>query len=160
MNIFVLDHSPEKAARYHCDQHVVKMILESAQMLCTAAIAHGIQAPYRPTHVKHPCTLWIGQSSANWDWLVALAAALNQEYKRRFGHTTDHKSWTVITQLEKPRSFPQHHLTPFAQAMPEKYRNPADTVAAYRAFYIGEKASFATWKYSEQPAWFRLRDNS
>lgn len=160
MNIFVLDGAPHKAARYHCDRHVVKMILESAQILCTVAHKYGLDAPYRATHHNHPCTLWAGESSANWDWLVALSAALNQEYRSRFNHTVDHKSWTVISHLEKPRSFPETTLTPFAQAMPEKYRAATDPVAAYRAFYIGEKASFATWKHSDQPDWFILRDNS
>ena len=54
MNIFILDNNIEKCARYHCDQHVVKMILESVQILCTALNKKGMQTPYRSTHVKHP----------------------------------------------------------------------------------------------------------
>ena len=34
MNIFALAKSPEVSAQMACDKHVVKMILESAQMLC------------------------------------------------------------------------------------------------------------------------------
>ena len=36
MNIFVLDKDPHIAAQMHCDRHVPKMIVESAQMLSTA----------------------------------------------------------------------------------------------------------------------------
>lgn len=154
MNIFVLDTDPRIAATYHCDQHVVKMILESAQMLCTVSHQHGTPAPYRPTHSKHPCTLWIAQSKSNWHWLVALAAGLNDEYKLRYGHINDHKSWKVITQLACPPTLPEKGLTPFAQTMPDQYKVPGDAVAAYRAFYRGDKASFAAWRHSPAPEWF------
>ena len=36
MNIFILDNDPVIAAQMQCDKHVVKMIVESAQMLSTA----------------------------------------------------------------------------------------------------------------------------
>lgn len=39
MNIFVLSEGPVEAARMQCDKHVVKMIVETAQMLCT--VGHG-----------------------------------------------------------------------------------------------------------------------
>ena len=58
MNIFILDKDPKTAAEYHCDKHVLKMILETAQMLCTAHWETGGQAPYRATHKNHPCTKW------------------------------------------------------------------------------------------------------
>ena len=84
MNIFVLDTDIEICSQYHADQHVVKMILESAQMLCTVLNKNGIRAPYRSTHSNHPCTLWAGASLENWRWLRDLALALNQEYRYRF----------------------------------------------------------------------------
>ena len=46
MNIFVLDRSPQAAAQMQCDRHVVKMVLESAQMLCTAVNLLGGESPY------------------------------------------------------------------------------------------------------------------
>ena len=153
MNIFVVDEDPEIAAQQLCDKHVVKMILESAQMLCTVAHEHGFEAPYRKTHPKHPCTLWVGRSKANWDWLMRHALAMCAEYTRRYGKT--HKSRSVIDwclwqgiKIE----FPEKGLTPFAQAMPPQYKNEC-AVTAYRAYYHGEKASFATWK-SEVPQWW------
>lgn len=154
MNIFVLDLNPYIAAQYHCDQHVVKMLLETAQMLCTVRHKLGLDAPYRATHAKHPCTLWIGESRANWEWLVELGRGLNEEYKRRYNKSIDHKSWLIIEQLECPEAIPDGELTQFAQAMPDEYKVPGDPVAAYRLFYIKDKSSFAQWRYSEVPEWF------
>lgn len=65
MNIFVLDTDTKKCARYHCDQHVVKMILESVQILCTALNKKDISTPYKSTHQKHPCVLWVEYSYDN-----------------------------------------------------------------------------------------------
>jgi hypothetical protein len=155
MNIFILDLNPSLAAQYHCDQHVIKMLLESAQMLCTVARQHGFDPPYRSTHAKHPCTLWLGESRANWAWLIDLSRGLNNEYRKRYNKSVDHKSWMVIQQLECPEEIPDSGLTQFAQAMPDEYKVPGDPVAAYRTFYIKDKAAFAEWRYSEAPPWFQ-----
>lgn len=153
MNIFVLDRDIRTCARYHADQHVVKMILESIQMLCTVLHEHGIDAPYKPTHAHHPCTLWTGASLANWIWLRTLALNLNDEYRYRFDHEEDHRSAQVARSLPPP-PLVDRGLTPFAQAMPERYRVPGDAVQAYRNFYIGEKSAFATWTKHDPPRWF------
>ena len=84
MNIFVLDKDIVKCAEYHCDQHANKMILESVQMLCTALNKKGFSTPYKSTHIKHPCVLWVEASYDNFEWLKDLAIALNDEYKYRF----------------------------------------------------------------------------
>ncbi len=81
MNIFVLDEDIEQCAQYHCDQHVVKMILESVQMLCTALNKKGFVTPYKSTHVNHPCVLWVEESFDNFLWLKKLAIELNTEYR-------------------------------------------------------------------------------
>lgn len=154
MNIFVLDYDIEKCAGYHADQHVVKMILESAQMLCTVLNKCGIQAPYRSTHLHHPCTLWSGDSLDNWRWLQTLALALNEEYKFRFEHQKDHKSALIVRALPDP-PIGSRGLTEFAQAMPDEFKCPGDTVRAYRRFYIAEKARFATWTKRPVPEWFK-----
>ena len=151
MNIFVVDEDPEIAARQLCDKHVVKMILETAQMLCTVAASQGHDTPYRATHAKHPCTLWAAKSADNWSWLLQHGLAMCSEYSRRYGRT--HKSEQVIMWCARlMMTFPESNLTPFAQAMPHKYRNEC-AVTAYRAYYHGEKASIATWK-SEVPQWW------
>jgi len=152
MNIFVLHIDPEKAAKMACDKHVVKMILETAQMMCTVVASYGHNTPYRSTHAKHPCTIWAGQSRANWDWLVEYGMELCKEYTNRYSKV--HKSqsvieWCAMTHIDLP-NIPR---TPFAQAMPPQYRNDC-VVTAYRAYYHGEKAGFATWK-TQAPDWWR-----
>ena len=154
MNIFVLDRNITTCARYHADQHVVKMILESAQMLCTVVNEAGGQSPYKSTHPQHPCTLWAGASLANWLWLQRLALALNDEYRYRYRKDVDHKSATVVRNLALP-GLAEIGLTEFAQAVPEQYRVPGDAVLAYRRFYIAEKAHFARWTRRRSPRWFR-----
>ena len=106
MNIFILDENPAKAAKYHCNKHVVKMILESAQMLSTVhwhylyediknknlprifkrqrdkleyIKAHSpleLHPPYKMTHIHHPCTIWSTMSYGNYMWHIELAQAL------------------------------------------------------------------------------------
>ena len=151
MNIFVLDEKPDVAASMLCDKHVVKMILETAQMLCTVASQQGHETPYRATHAKHPCTIWTAQSRANWQWLVKHGIAMSKEYTRRYGKV--HKSQSVIEYCNNLNlRFPKDTLTPFAQAMPPQYKNEC-AVTAYRAYYHGEKSGFATWKTST-PKWW------
>ncbi len=78
MNIFVLDKDIRKCAEYHCDQHVVKMIRESAQLMCTAMNKKGMHTPYKSAHANHPCVLWVERSFENFLWLKVLATALNE----------------------------------------------------------------------------------
>ena len=153
MNIFVLDHDIRRCAQSHCDQHVSKMVLESVQMLCTALNAKGFNTPYRSTHMKHPCTLWVGASYDNFEWLTELAVELNREFRFRYERDKDHASIAVLRQLEKLR-FERNGLTEFAQAMPDTYKRPGDAVSAYRDFYLGDKAAFASWKRRPAPDWW------
>lgn len=147
MNIFVLDTDPSLAAQYHCDKHVVKMILESAQMLSTA-LGQG----YRPTHPNHPCTLWVKQSRENAEWLIQLVSFLNIEWQLRYKHADCHKSYKLIISIRKRLDvLPSNGLTPFALAMPDEYKQ-ADPVAAYRAYYH-TKRDIATW-LNGAPYWW------
>lgn len=159
MNIFVLDTDIKTCARYHCDQHVVKMILESAQMLCTTLNRRGLQTPYRPTHVNHPCVLWLDESYDNFLWLKDLALELNREYRFRYDKGCDHASVRIIHDIEHYR-YTSRGLTEFAQAMPEQYKVPGDAVRAYRNFYRGEKLGFAAWTRRPKPDWVEnLKEN-
>ena len=153
MNIFILDQDIEQCARYHCDQHVGKMVLESTQILCTALNKKGMETPYRSTHVKHPSVLWAEESLDNFRWLVQLTTELNREFCWRFDRKDDHASMKVLRQVEHSK-FENKGLTEFPQAMPDQYKVPGDPVSAYRAFYIGDKARFARWKKREVPDWF------
>ena len=147
MNIFVLDANPAYAAQAHCDKHVPKMILESAQMLSTV-----LGGPYKPTHANHPCTQWVAESRQNAEWLWLLADALNCEYKDRFNHERNHKSWDAIEPSWRAiKTLPDVGLTPFAQAMPEEFKCD-DAVDAYRAYY--KSKPFAQWRHTVEPYWW------
>ncbi|AEY00653.1 hypothetical protein GU3_04480 [Oceanimonas sp. GK1] len=152
MNIFILDNNIERCAEYHCDQHVVKMILESVQILCTALNKKGFETPYKSTHVKHPSVLWVEASYDNFQWLTRLTEALNAEYRYRYRKDTDHKSMPVLAQIQQFQ-YPAIGLTEFAQAMPDQYKVPGDAVQAYRNFYLGDKMKFARWTRREIPHW-------
>ena len=152
MNIFILDKDIEKCAQYHCDQHVVKMILESVQMLCTALNKKGFTTPYKSTHMKHPCVLWVESSFENFLWLKKLTLALNAEYRFRFERDADHKSVFVLNEISN-YNYENRGFTEFAQAMPDKYKVSGDAVKAYRQFYLGEKMGFANWTKREVPQW-------
>lgn len=154
MNIFILDKNIDKCARYHCDQHVVKMILESVQIMCTALNKKGMVTPYKSTHMQHPCVLWVEQSYDNFMWLHDLAVALNNEYRFRFQKETEHKSIAVLKKIIQYQ-YESRGLTEFAQAMPDKYKVPNNPVKAYRQFYLGEKMHFARWTKRRIPAWVR-----
>ncbi len=152
MNIFAVDKDPKISAQQLCDKHVVKMILESAQMLCSA-YPNG-DAPYKRAFYNHPCTIWARESQENYEWLLTHAYAMCQEYTRRYGKV--HKSIDAIEWCGKnyiKLRLPQKGLTKFAQAMPEQYKNKC-SVTAYRSYYNGEKAGFAKWKKRETPKWF------
>ncbi len=154
MNIFVLDPEPTQAAIYHCNRHVVKMVLESAQMLCTNLNLKHIDTPYKSCHMNHPCTIWARQTRSNYEWLCDLGLSLGMEYTHRYGK--EHKSQSVIEYCYKYIStFPEGPLTPFAQAMPDVYKC-TDSVQAYRNYYLGEKKDFAIWSKREVPEWFQL----
>ena len=153
MNIFILDSDIKKCAQYHCDQHVVKMILESVQLLCTALNKKGFVTPYKSTHAKHPCVLWVEESYDNFLWLRDLTFELNEEYKYRYDKPSDHKSIAVLKEISA-YTFESIGLTPFPQAMPDQYKVADDAVLAYRNFYLGDKAAFAKWTRRTPPQWF------
>lgn len=154
MNIFVLSEDPVEAAQYQCDRHAVKMVLESGQMLATVCHQHGIAAPIKMTHPKHPCTLWAGEAAENYAWLWRHMGALLHEYHLRYGKVHAFTALHGWLWANKPALPPRGAPTPFAQAMPEQYRVPGDAVAAYRAYYNAEKAHFCKWKLGNIPPWF------
>lgn len=153
MNIFLLDKNPEKCARYHCDKHVVKMIVESAQMLCTAHWQTGSKAPYEPTHVNHPCNLWVRESIDNYNFLCKLAFALCKEYTFRYGRI--HQTQKVVDWCIKNKPLIlRKGLTKFAQAMPEIYRGK-DSFKSYRDYYKNEKKGILKYTKTKKPRWLK-----
>lgn len=168
MNIFVLDEQPQIAAAYHCDKHVSKMLIESAQMLSTCwhvlapdtirvestgfVIVRTGARLYKPFQPTHPCSKWVRRSVANYAWLHKLACGLAAEYRLRY--RSEHATSELLHGLRNaPLAITYEDLTPFEQCMPDKYRGD-DAVRAYREYYVREKARFATWKNAAIPFWF------
>lgn len=143
MNIFFLDWNPQIAARYHCDKHVVKMIIETAQLLYSAHWMLESPLPataYKLAHKNHPCAIWVRQSLTNYMWLCSLGWWLCKEYQFRYGETKTHKSEAHILWLlnHPPRGIPNLEMTNPALAMPDVYKT-GDPIQAYKTFYIESK---------------------
>lgn len=165
MNIFYLDKNPSTCAQYHCDKHVVKMVLETAQLLCTAhRVLDGdnddfTNKLYKKTHVNHPCALWVRQSSNHYQWLYELFKELSNEYTKRYGKT--HLSWQKFKDLLKvtPKNIKNQEFVDPPQCMPDQYKCD-NTVKAYKNYYIGEKVYFAKWnKLNNIPEWWPNEKN-
>ena len=176
MNIFVLDKDPKVAAKEHCDKHVVKMIVESAQMLSTAhRILDGtpVKKPsksgktmqwhyeltderdhkmYKAVHMKHPCTLWTMESSENYHWHWRLFNSLCDEYIFRYKkvHKTDYLLRGAL--LQEPQNLPQGELTPFRLAMFEDCKGP-DPIESYRTYYHAKQFKMV-WTKRPTPKWW------
>ena len=159
MNIFYLDRDPVVAAQMMCDKHVVKMILESAQMLCTAhRVLDGEEYAnkmglYKMAHKNHPSTIWVRSSFYNYRWLFKHYDALMEEYTYRYGKT--HATSRLRDALLRP---PKNISLSDAggdppQCMPD-YCKGEDTVLAYQNYYILEKSGFAKWTKREAPVFF------
>lgn len=144
MNIFFLSLNPKEAARLHCDKHVVKMIIESAQLLYSA---HWMLNPedlhagaYKIAHKNHPCSIWVRQSISNYMWLASLGWWLCKEYQYRYGEHKKHKTEDHIVWLinHPPKSIPVCGFTNPVLAMPDEYKleNP---IEAYKLYYIESK---------------------
>ena len=164
MNIFVLDGDPERAAQYHCDRHVVKMILESVQIMNTALDSRGLSdyTFYGSTHVGHPCVKWAAESWNNMEWLLQLTHYLNKEYRRRYENSENHSSYQKVLDnwYDDGWLLPAEDegYTEFAQAMPDDVKN-ADAIRAYRDYYQQYKATedwFAYEKSRSEPEWLSV----
>lgn len=181
MNIFYLDKDAKTAAHYHLDKHVVKMILEYAQLMSTAhRLLDGVESiarinnrnrrvwtlsdhreplVYKPVSWNHPSAVWVRQDLSHYQWLWNLASELCQEYRYRYGGTNDkqHKTSVVIQNLSfAPNNIPRNGIfTEPPQAMPEDVKVPGNSVEAYRNYYRKYKKPFATWKIREVPFWYK-----
>jgi len=157
MNIFYLHKDPVEAAKLQYNKHVVKMILESAQMLCTAhheIMGDDADVPYKRAHVNHPSTIWARRSAQNYVWLYDHFVALAQEYKKRYGK--DHLSYTKCEPYLRflPGGLPYTGFTQPPQAMPDEYKDEC-SLQAYWNYYINDKKHIANLNkeklYEERP---------
>jgi hypothetical protein len=135
------------------------MILESAQLLCTAinTVASDKITPYKSTHVSHPCTIWAGASVGNWLWLYDLMISLELEWNYRWQHDKSHQS---VSDLCKADVFdkaitllPAGPMTEPPKCMPSLYHIPNDTVASYRYYYKVSKHNLLHYTRRPKPEW-------
>jgi hypothetical protein len=154
MNIFVLDEDPKTCAKMHCDKHCVKMILETAQLLCGVHHTIGNEAPYKLSHRNHPCSIWVRECLENYVWLCDLGIELCKEYTYRYGRR--HKSQDIIEWcvINLPNIRENGELTPFKLAMPDECKINEDPVSSYRKYYVDFKSGFAKWKNRDTPQWY------
>jgi len=148
MNLFYLDRDPVIAASYHYDKHKVKMVLEAAQMLCTAHHCYGSSAqkanvPYRQAHLNHPSTVWVRKSRTTYLWAYEYMIALGKEYTKRYG-----KEHLTIIKCRDFLSTPPVHIqgdewVEPPQCMPDEYKVPGDSIMAYWNYYEQDKYKIA-----------------
>ena len=176
MNIFYLDHNVVECAKMHNDKHVVKMILEYAQLLSTAhrvldgTLTDGFSSSgrrkkiyvladnrdtilYSATHINHPSAVWVRQSDANYAWLYRMFVALMDEYTYRYGKT--HACERLSDALSyRPKNIVRKEFTEPTPAMPDELKVPGDSKSSYRSYYKTSKTHLANWKNRPVPEWF------
>ncbi len=183
MNIFWLDEDLELCARYHCDKHVVKMIVEYAQLLSTA---HRVldssskktelsknnriverflledknlnSSLYKASHIKHPCGIWIRERVGNYNCLYKLFVYLHKEFVYRYENT--HSTFEKLSKIliNPPKNIDQNievNCSSIPLCMPDEYKVNS-YIQSYRNFYIyGKTKAFnVTWKNREVPKWY------
>ena len=161
LNIFYLDKDPIVAAKSQCDKHIVKMPLESAQMLCTAhRVLDNIdvlagQHLYKATHINHPSSIWVRENKEHYMWLYEHFIALCQEYTNRYGkqHLCFTKFNLVLSHL--PKNLPYSKFVDPPTCMPDYCKVDRDTVSSYRKYYVTEKRHIAEWK-TKKPEWYEV----
>lgn len=173
MNIFALDSNPKLAAQYHVDRHVIKMILESCQLLSTAhrmldgeekiiltqkgrkkkVWVHPTQDSflYSATHINHPSAIWCRQNVAQYIWLAQLTKELCKEYTYRYGKIHKCEQIGLVDWFVNniPENIKLVHPISFVlptPAMPDYCKVPGDVVQSYRNYYINEKQRMHSWK--------------
>jgi hypothetical protein len=168
MNLFILSLIQKEIAEAMMDKHVSKILLEAVQMLCTAKRLVDPdddvnQCLYKMAHKNHPVTIWCRKSRANFEWTLDLIDELHAEWIYRYGHpeTKVHKAYWIAAilrdRLPSAEMFEEEGLTPFALAMPEKYKSD-DPIASYRNYYMSpEKQRIASWKKKRpKPDWYNI----
>lgn len=161
MNLFKLHENPVIASTLMCDRHVIKMILETAQLLSTAHyVLDGSSPAYKPTHKNHPSAVWVRESINNYMWAYEHLEALCDEYTHRYGKV--HKTEGHLDSLSvPPNNLCDEDDTPLRLAMPDYLKElyGSDPVTAYRMYYSIHKRIFKdgkvpTWTNRPIPSWY------
>ena len=159
MNIFFLHEMPEISAEMLCDKHIPKMLVETCQMLSTAYQRHmgEHEGLYKPAYPKHPMTIWVGDSRANFDWAFDHAVAISQQFRQRYNK--ERKSSRILEILADEYQAENVNITDIGfteppQCMPDDYKDE-NYIQAYRDYYWYDKQYFAKWnKGIDAPAWW------
>jgi hypothetical protein len=179
MNIFYLDNDTATCAEMHNDKHVVKMILEYAQLLSTAhRVLDGTiidrlspsgrkqkayvladnreSALYSATHINHPSAVWVRKTHQNYMWLADLLGQLCSEYTHRYEktHKVERDGLLKVLQTNLPKKIPIGPFTQPTPAMPDEVKIAGDSIKSYRNYYINNKAHLASWKKRSTPGWY------
>lgn len=154
MNVFVLDENMKKSAEYTCDKHVVKMITEHVQLLCTTYYYCNMKqySPYKLSHYNHPIGKWLRSSLSNWIWLRDYTLILYDEYKYRYNNR-NHKAGEICKSLIIP-NIEDKGFTKMPCSMPNIYKEDS-IVQSYRNYYNGEKLRFAKYTKRNKPYWLK-----
>lgn len=175
MNIFYLDWNTEICSQYHCDKHVVKMIIEYAQLMSTAhRLIDGTEyidnssgrkikrwklnderenILYKASHINHPSAIWTRQGHATYSWLYSLWTNCLNEYTHRYNKT--HACEKLRFSLGKPPNrIADGNWSEPPQAMPDDCKMSGNSIMAYRQYYIKKKNHFAKWTKREIPFWY------
>lgn len=179
MNIFILHPNPHKAARWHCDSHVVKMLLELCQLLYTAhwaldtpqttatfsaielskvqknmaipiSLHSAPKGGYRPVHIHHPCAIWTRRTLGNYDWLCELAIALAAEFRHRFGHEHSCEVHAEWLKQNPPPSIRKWQRSKWPIAMDDEFKISTNPIICYRHFYKVSKGRRGLLKYTNR----------
>lgn len=156
MNIFFLHMNQQICVQMYVDKHIVKMILETCQILCSVWHLSDenkkiYEPPYKLCHKNHPCNIWTRTSLENYKWLCILGIELCKEYTYRYGKI--HKSQQYIEKMmELDPPIPSLGFTSPAQAMPDIYKSD-DPIESYRAYYFFDKYHIHSWTKREIPDW-------
>lgn len=175
MNIFYISTSPQQAAEWMVDRHVVKMILETAQLLSTAHrvldgeeivgksktgrsvkryVLHDERdaVMYQATHINHPSAIWTRTAVENYLWLVEHFYALLDEYTFRYQKV--HKCASLGYHLQSPpQNLRVFEATQMPCAMADEYIVGTDPVANYRNYYMLGKSALHKWTGRNPPPW-------
>jgi hypothetical protein len=173
MNLFFLDIDPQKCAEYHCDKHVIKMLLEIVQMLYTAhhlgKIAELPIDHYKIAHTNHPTAVWIRTCKANYTYASQVGMFLAKEYTFRYNKIHSCEKHIIWLNENLPKfntnfkinfnlkvnckQFEELGMTPVPLAMPDDSKRN-DPIKSYREYYMLHKVHFAKWKKRESPWWY------
>lgn len=165
MNIFLLSWLVTNCARYHCNKHVVKMILETTQLLstCWHMAAPKLAAKYttdgniyKKTHYNHPCSVWTRECKENYIWLCHLGIELCKEYAYRYDKSPeDHKCYSKLIFLKNnipPLPTNNNTITRPRLSMPYIYKLD-DPIKSYRTYYLNDKKDMLVWRKRDPPYW-------